>query len=74
MKLFLDKNHRNVSIVSVILMSLGFMKFTGWGSFDPKVLGFWLAIINAILVQLFINYMFYKFWTPDSKKNGASRE
>lgn len=67
MKIFLNEENRTASIVSIIVMSILFMKFIGWASFNPKDFGFWLAIVNATLVQLFINFLFYKFWIPNKK-------
>ncbi len=64
----INKNNFTISIVSIITMSILFMEFVTWGSYNPGDFGFWLAIINAILVQLFVNFMFSKFWIPDNKK------
>jgi len=68
MKILLNKGNRTISIVSIIVMSILFMRFIDWGSFNPKNFGFWLAIINATLIQLFINFLFYKFWIPNNRK------
>lgn len=58
----------SLSIISIIVMSLLHMKFLDWSSFNPKEFGFWLAIVNSIIIQLFINFLLKRFWVPDEEK------
>lgn len=68
MKMFFNHDNMTTSILCITAMSVLLMKFQDWGSFNPKDIGFWLAIINATLTQMFINFLFYKFWIPGKKK------
>jgi hypothetical protein len=61
MKLFFSKGHRNSSIISVFIMSIGFMVVTTYGSLNPADLGFWLSILSAIFTQFVVNYVLVKF-------------
>lgn len=60
MRLFANKNQRIVAIISLIINILVFMAFMPYASFDPSTMGFWMAIVNAVVligsINLFLTY------------------
>ncbi|WP_159468599.1 hypothetical protein [Dyadobacter sp. 3J3] len=66
MKIFANKKIRNVSIVLTVIhaLALMFTPRTSW-SYDPKEIGFWLAIFSAVSSTVVFNLFFVKFPNKD---------
>lgn len=53
MKLFVNKKHKFRFWLSSVLLSIFFMGFMSFGSFNPINIGFWLSILCAFTCSIF---------------------
>ena len=58
-------------ILWLILMSISFMWLMSWGSFDPRKLGFYGAILFAICCEVVTNYFINKYRIKKENVNNA---
>ena len=68
MKLYVNKKHRNISLITMIPTCLLFMLLMPYGSFDPGDYGFWLCIILTLSISFSIDFTLAKKWQKEYRK------
>ncbi len=61
MRLFLNKRHKWVSIIGLIISIPVLMAFMPYGSFNPSEIGFWMSIGLALFIDIGTNLLLVKF-------------
>lgn len=60
MKLYTNKKHKNISIITTVLMCILFMGIMPYGSFNPGTYGFWLCIVLGLSIGFTTDFLMAK--------------